>query len=739
MTHTRFAVTLWLALSAGALHAQEPPVCDAVLVAFAESRLSGDLSAMHLLRDATPLFDPVPPGTPEALPVFSGYFGRLGERQRDPVDFSTTGAFRHEGCIEVTGILRTKKSLEQLPRRDGTPMPVSVFVFNQGVFDIAFLEGPSITETNARMSVGPLLFHPDLREGAPLTAQSDAFANFTVAPYIASEKDTTLGRGDYAWMGLDLRQGKGPQLVAVTCDRPCATYLDGFKARLLAASGPVNPLAPPVANLPVAGADKPTPPDIGKTFADEALSITLIGPEEEVILLESLPLQQAMAQFSHDPQAQSAIRDALEALGGGVADRALALAQLIDVGLLDAGLQDYAIESADRGFRLVLRAPPPPPPRLLAGVDLLLADPPGSAVFEYCNPLVEITHPDHDPVRLPMQIDLASAITNAEGEEVYGRLTVAIDPDLAIAAVPLETLALRLFAASEVQSLTSPDPHPSSCSLAWGGRFPDTALPLAELSQTSDLPAPVPVTVTDDGHVIFAEATLRSTARPVFVLLYNTTGLEDTNGAPLRPDLYPAWTHARGGRDMQSALSILVSSAQAVFAQRVEDLFLLQAAGGVAKGFLPPEPLTADSALRAADALRPGEVGPLNLENTLKDLVNSTATTPRFVVIGRSGLDAGADYCASPPALPEASRRGSLVIDFLSREAAFDLSRPVQATLINPTGAEAFAEAAQRLATRCPEDGSGLVHWVLTPDVADQFKLIHALETLAPYLFGGLQ
>ncbi|WP_323768885.1 hypothetical protein [Antarctobacter sp.] len=735
MKHTRFAVTLGLALSAGALHAQEPPVCDAVLVALAESRLSGDLSAMNLIRDETPLFDAVALRTPEAQPVFSGYFGRLAERQRDPVDFNTTGAFRHEGCVEVTGLLRTDRTLEELPRRDGTPMPVSVFVFNEGVFDMAFLEGPSITETNARMSVGPLLFHPDLREGGALTAQGDAFASFSVAPYIANEKDTTLGKADYAWMGLDLRQGKGRQLVAVTCDRPCSSYLNGFKTRLLAASGPVIPVAPPVTKAPDAGGEDPKLTNGVNAFTDETLSITLIGPEEEVILLESLPLQEAMAQFSHDPQAQSAIRAALEALGGSEADRALALAQMIEFGLLDAGLQSYAIVAADRGYRLVLRAPPPPPPRLLTGVDLLLADPPGSAVFEYCNPLVEITHPDHDPVRLPMQIDLGSAVTNAEGEEVYGRLTVAIDPDLAISAVPLETLNLRLFAATEVQSLTSPEPHPSSCSLAWGGRFPETALPLAGVSQMPVLP----VSVTDDGHVIFAEATLRSTARPVFVLLYNTTGLEDTNGAPLRPDLYPGWTHARGGRDMQSALSILVSSAQAVFGQRVEDLFLLQAAGGVAKGFLPPEPLTAESALRAADALRPGEVGPLNLENELKDLANSTATTPRFVIIGRSGLDAGADYCASPPALPEASRRGSLVIDFLSREAAFDLSRPVQATLINPTGPEAFTEAAERLATRCPEDGSGLVHWVLTPDVADQFKLILALETLAPYLFGGLQ
>ena len=67
------------------------------------------------------------------------------------------------------------------------------------------------------------------------------------------------------------------------------------------------------------------------------------------------------------------------------------------------------------------------------------------------------------------------------------------------------------------------------------------------------------------------------------------------------------------------------------------------------KGFLPPEPLTADSALRAAKTLHPGEVGPLNLENELKARAASTATPPRFVILGRSGLDAGTDYCATPP------------------------------------------------------------------------------------------
>ncbi|MBT52506.1 MAG: hypothetical protein CMF72_03725 [Mameliella sp.] len=181
---------LWLGLSGGMLHAQEPPVCDAVLVAFAESRLSDGLSAMRLLRDDSSLFDPVAAQTPETAPPFSGFFGLLTERQRDPVDFNTTGAFRHEGCIEVTGILRTDERQKVLSRRDGAPMPVSVFVFNEGVFGLEFLEGLSITETNARMRVGPLLIHPDLRGsgGGTLTRKDDAFADFSVTPHIASQK-----------------------------------------------------------------------------------------------------------------------------------------------------------------------------------------------------------------------------------------------------------------------------------------------------------------------------------------------------------------------------------------------------------------------------------------------------------------------------------------------------------------------------------------------------------------------
>lgn len=747
MKHLKGAFHLWLGLSGGALYAQQPPVCDAVLVAYAESRLSADLSAMRLLQEDTPLFDPLAPQTPGVPLPFAGFFGHQAERQHDPVDFNTTGAFRHEGCIEVTGILRTDQSLEQLPRRDGDPMPVSVFVFNAGVFAREFLDGSSITETNARMSMGPLLIHPDLRSGGTLTAQGDAFADFSVAPYIASQKEETLSAGDWAWMALDLRQGKGRQLVAVACDRACDIYLKDFKTRLLAASGPVQPIAPPVASAPppasitpapIANAPKPNdnPIALADVFTDEKLSVTLIGPGGEVILLDSVPL--ADPAKDHSPEDQRAIRAALDALQGGAEDRAAAVAELIAVGLLDAGVQAYTIEAAERGYRLVLRAPPPPPPRLLTGVDLLLADPPGSAIVANCVPEAEISHPDHPSLRLPLEIDLKSAVIGPGGEEVYGRFTLTTDSSAPIMAMPLRDLRLRLFAPAEVRPYADARPQPSSCRLSWGGRFPETALPLSDLSNGAEATA-LPVSVTEDGRVVFAKAALTSTARPVHVLIYNTTGLEDTNGAPLRPDLYPGWTHARGGRDMASALGILASSAQAVFARRVEDLFLSQAAGGVDKGFLPPAPLSADSALRAAAALRPGEVGPLNLENELQVLANATAPPARFVILGRSGLDAGTDYCAAPPAVPVQSRRGSLVIDFLSQQATFDLSKPVQATLINPTGPDTFTQAAERLATRCPDDGSGLVHWVLTPDVADQLKLISALETLAPYLFGELQ
>lgn len=579
-----------------------------MLVAYAESQLSDGLSAMRLLRDDTPLFDPVAAQTPEAAPPFSGFFGLLTERQRDPVDFNTTGAFRHEGCIEVTGILRTDERQEVLSRRDGAPMPVSVFVFNEGVFGLEFLEGLSITETNARMSVGPLLIHPDLRGsgGGTLTRQDDAFADFSVAPYIASQKEDTFTKGDWAWMALDLRQGKGRQLVAVTCDAGCATYLSDFTARLLAASGPVQPIAPPLRVLaptpdpdpdpdPAAGSvtDVPKPHADPADFVDERLSVTLIGPEDEVILLDSVRLANKLDHRS--PEDRRAIRAALDTLlSDSAVDRAAALVQLIDFGVLDSGLHPYAIEVAERGYRLVLRAPPPPPPRLLTGVDLLLADPPGSAIVANCVPEAEISHPDHPSLRLPLEIDMNSAVVDPGGEEVYGRFTLSTDNTAPILSMPLRELSLRLFAPSEVRPYADARPQPSSCSLSWGGHFPETALPLADLTDDPGAPdapdLPVSVTVTEGGRVVFAAADLTSTARPVFVLLYNATGLEDTNGMPLRPDLYPGWTHARGGRDMMSALSILASSAQTVFSRRVEDLFLLQAAGAWTREFCRPNP-----------------------------------------------------------------------------------------------------------------------------------------------------
>lgn len=742
----RIILTLTAAagLGAAAARAQEPPVCDAVLVAFAEARLGatgGPSSALHFLREDSTLA-----GLVAEQGADGSAFVSLPGGQRQGVDVSTTGAFRHQGCAEVTGVLRVLGKGETLMRSDGQPAPVSIFVFGGEAFFQAFEPGASITETNARLKVGALVLEPQLIAPGPdelRRAPTDPFRDFTVSAYITQNRPQTLigsspaaerPVGDHQWFAIDLRQGRGRQLAAIACDRPCVDYLDDYKLRLLAANGPAAaPLVPPTAPEPRA---KPDPEVAFDNFDSEGLTVIVLGADGQVLSEERIDLAARAAEAGYGANKRLTVRAALEMLlndsevVSGTGRRILT-----DQGWLDETLADHALESAERGYRLVLRAPKPPEQPRLTGVDLVLDKAKGNAIFAYCTLLAEITHPEFDPVLLDMEIDFDGAELDAEGNEIYGRLSSKPDQQALIPDVPYDSLSLRLFAREQTRVVGGTPARPSSCALDWSGYFPHALLPLSEVAAGTDLP----VALDADARIVVSGATLSSTARPVFAMVYNVTGLQDSNGAPLTPAVYPKWNYEAGGSDLQSALRILSQTVHQAFAGRTEEIFLAGAAGGGDKGFLAPEPFAPDSPQRVAAAVKPGEVGPDNLGNELRNLANSTTSVPRFVIVGRSGLPAGTDYCATPPEMPADSLRGSVVIDFLGKSAASDLPVAVQEHLGAPVGSPEFTQAARRLAALCPEDGSGLRHWVLTPDFKESFRLIGDLETLAPYLFGGLQ
>ncbi len=741
-----------LGLWCGAAQAQEPPICDAVLVAFAEARLQpvdGPASALRFLREETTLRD----GFSGSDVSVSGFLPPPGG-DNAPVDISTTGAFQHEGCIQVTGKLMAMRNRQTLMRPNGQPVPVSMFFFDRGAFAKAFEPGPDIQETNARLKVGSLGLLPEMFDPDSAGLAPDPFPGFSLSAYIAQDRNNTLtgsypqpdkSAGDHQWFGLDLRQGKGRQLVAVACDRPCQDYLDDYKLRLLAASGPAATVVDPVPASDPAPAQtdpKPNLQPLPKSeitfdgFEGEDLTIVVLSPEGEVVSEDRINLAAKAVEADWDAGERLRMRAALGMIMNetrAVSD--IGLQTLIGSGWLDAALRSHEVQSAERGYRIVLRAPKPPELPRLTGVDLVLDQAKGNAIYAYCTLLAEITHPEHDPVVLGMEINFNGAELDAEGNEIYGRLSSNPAQQDLIPDVPYDELGLRLFARPETKVVGSAPARPSSCALDWAGYFPETLLPLSDLAAGTDLPVIFDV----NNRVVVAGATLRGTARPVFAMVYNVIGLQDSNGALLDPTLYPRWNATAGGSDLQSALRILTATVFQVFANRTADLFLAEASGGSAKGFGQPQSLGPDSPQRVANGLKPGEIGPANLGIEVRNLANSTTAVPRYIILGRSGLPQGTDYCATPPDLPAKAMRGSVVIDFLSAEAANALPVTVRDRLVDPEGAPEFRDAARRLAALCPDDGSGLRHWVLTPDLTDSFRLIGDLETLAPYLFGGLQ
>ncbi|SMX41894.1 hypothetical protein [Maliponia aquimaris] len=730
MRHVTFPALIGLVLGAAPALAQVPPVCDAALIGLAQARMAAEPQAMAFLRDATPVLDPVPPAGADA---YGALFGTAMQGSPDPLDFFTDGAFVHDACIEVTGTLKT--TLKKVPIRSNTglPVPVSIYVFQQGDLAKKTIAGSTSAQTNLRVKTGSFLIDPALRGATPrLTSAEDAFRNFALSAYVSQDQEATLTgsldrAGDHQWFALDLRQGAGRQLAAVVCDQPCDAYLDELKARLLAGSGPV--VARPAPEPP----DGPTPPPAAPDFAGDRLSVVVLTHDGAITATEDIDLAGWVAAQGIDDAARRLLQETLTGFLGPSAARDLSA--LFDLGLLAEDLRPLAIDSTDHAYRIILRQPEPPAPVLLRGVDVVLAQPSGSPVLDHCRIEVEVSHPDHDPLILDTVLDLDNTDRTESGDEKFLRFYTQALPEAPVLAEPVDSLSLRVYPAADFALFEGSQPKPSSCTLTWANRFPKQSFELAEV----DVQTALPVLLTRDGKVIFHNVTLRSTARPVFVLLFNATGLTDSNGAPLNPELFPGWNTRRGGRDLQAALGIMARAAHDLFSRRVDDMFIAEAAGGLDKGFLDKVPFERETLARMAASLKPGEVGPFNLENEVRNLANSTAALPRFVILGRSGLPRDTDYCATIPDIPEDALAGSLLIDFLSRDATFDLSPAAQKGLIDPPGPETFATAAARLAARCPDDGSGLVHWVITPDTADALALLDNLETVATYIFGGLE
>ena len=133
-----------------------------------------------------------------------------------------------------------------------------------------------------------------------------------------------------------------------------------------------------------------------------------------------------------------------------------------------------------------------------------------------------------------------------------------------------------------------------------------------------------------------------------------------------------------------------------------------------------------------------GSLGVESLDIAISKAIQRESEPPIFLVIGRTGLPLGSNYCAKVPDIPQAARMGSVIVDFVPSAAAEALPSETRSALDSGSGSDLPDDIVRRMpAARCKGSGSDeFDHWVLLPD--DKIRgWPKALTSLASQVFAG--
>ena len=179
-------------------------------------------------------------------------------------------------------------------------------------------------------------------------------------------------------------------------------------------------------------------------------------------------------------------------------------------------------------------------------------------------------------------------------------------------------------------------------------------------------------------------------------------------------------------------------AAHAAYSNRTSAVFTLTGEDPIGKDFGGATPLTDDRMQNEVVNLLDGSLGIESLNFAIKKVTQREDEPPIVLVIGRSGLKLGSNYCASAPDIPATARKGSVVVDFVPSIAVSDLPSETHAALEPDSGSELPDAIVRRMpAARCPKSGPDeFDHWVLAPD--DKIRgWPKALDSLATLIFAG--
>jgi hypothetical protein len=554
------------------------------------------------------------------------------------------------------------------------------------------------------------------------------FDTFRVSAYVGGSKSTTmLGSqpvrgtstaplpGESIWFAADL--GAGPQLVAVICEGQCADYAE---------DGPVFPQFRPETAQAVVGTPRDTqqPTQTVPVLDDPNFHISIEGGDEFIRPWSDLTAGLSATDLSIASNAVSLLSSEDEQNRAYGMETLFGLPGFPD----DSGkitLENLTFESFTQQaeFRLHLSETVS---RTVKRVEVVFPEPfyPSNPTLADCTITAQFYLGENSRGSAEMvfkqENNLISSLNFELGQDLVAfQDSAANDPDPSDGEIE-STLLL----------VTTPGAE-SSCRIDWG----DAARNELGVELFQEEGAVNYRFDPDTGVALFTNIALLSTLAPAHIVVYNKTGPIDSSDLPTEKSLYPDW---EDNDLMEETLKTLVDAAEAMLQTQASDVRISFGHESSLRQDFTQSVVASESLIERAIKPTQGGVGiealALNLSETLEALEDRIHT---IVVLGRTGLPTGSDYCER---VPEALRSGTtpvILVDF-APDSAIDAMEYLTLEATFSEGVPDIVEQIDRKLPilKCPSvNGSQLDHWVIFVNAGSYRGYRGSLANFATYLF----
>jgi hypothetical protein len=631
------------------------------------------------------------------------------------------------GCVRIDGRLSFDDGPDVTRLLDDSLLPVSIFVVTEDTSQFMTKYQQARLAYVDDAGIGPI---PQFEPSQVEPERKMPFDTFRVSAYVGGSRNTTmLGSqplpgtstaplpGESIWFAADL--GAGPQLVAVICERQCADY---------AGDGLVFPQFRPETAQAVVGTPRDTqqPTQTVPVLDDPYFHISIEGGDEFIRPWSVLTAGSSATELSRASDAVSLLSSEDEQ------NRAEGMKILFDLPGFpdDSGkitLENLTFESFTQQaeFRLHLSETVS---RTVKRVEVVFPDPfyPSNPTMANCRITAQFYLGENLIGSATMGLNtnennLISSLNFELGQDLVAfQDSAANDPDPSDGEIESTPLLV-----------TTPDAE-SSCRIDWGNAAKNERS--VELFQEEG--AVNYRFDPDTGVARFTNIALLTTLAPAHIVVYNKTGPIDSNDLPTEESRrYPEW---EDNELMEETLETLVDAAEAMLQTQASDVRISFGHESSLQQDFTQSVVASENLIARAIKPTQGGVGiealATNLSETLEALEDRIHT---IVVLGRTGLPTGSDYCERVPEALQSGTTPVILVDF-APDSAIDAMEYLTLETTFSEGVPDILEQINRKLPilKCPSVyGSQLDHWVIFVEDRSNRGWRRSLADFATYLF----